>query len=298
LYSLRGGHKSDFFDIVEGNKKTVATWHPETHFHAKESGIQIRMADDRIVHIRVGTVFTIANPKDPSTPFTLKATWMSNNGRDARHHPIGFGYDMWIPDPAGGGKWRKSTHQEGLGVWPGCASHATGHLDLETITLCANPDGSPVPHYVPPAPTRESLGMDLVDALSAGLEKEALRLIDAGADVNRMYKADNNTPLHWACARNLRDVALRLLAAGANPNALNKNFKKPLEVCQNAETLRVLRAALPVPVVPAPVVPVPAPVPAPPATPASAPSEPKPLTKREALLAALKPASGSSAFRR
>jgi hypothetical protein len=243
------------------------------------------MTDDRVVHIRKGSVFTIANPKNPSTPFILKATWMSNNGREAPHHPIGIGYDEWIPAGAsgGGGKWLDSSLPSVLGVWPGCAPHCTAHLDLATITLCANPDGSPVPSYSPPPPTRESLGMELVDALSAGLEKEALRLLDAGADVHRMYKSDKNTLLHWACAWNLVSVGLRLIAAGAKHDLLNKNFKQPLELCRDAETRRILQEALPKPA------PAPAPVSVPVLPVSAPPKEERVLTKRELILAALGP---------
>ena len=272
--------------LLARNQKTIGTWHPETLFHGKESGIRIRMTDDRVVDIRKGTVFTIANPRNPSTPFILKATWMSNNGRESPHHPIGIGYDEWIPAGAsGGGKWLDSSLPSVLGVWPGCAPHCTAHLDLATITLCANPDGSPVPSYSPPPPTRESLGKELLDALSVGQEKEALRLLDAGADVHRMYKSDKNTPLHWACAWNLVSVGLRLIAAGAKHDLSNKNFKCPLELCRDVETRRILQEALPKPA------PVSAPVPVPASAPVSAsapPKEERVPTKRELILAALR----------
>ena len=62
---------------------------------------------------------------------------------------------------------------------------------------------------------------DLPTAVQAGATKQALELIQGGADVNQA-QGDGSTPLLWAINRQDYAVAEALLAKKANPNAANE----------------------------------------------------------------------------
>ncbi len=74
----------------------------------------------------------------------------------------------------------------------------------------------------------------LPDAAQAGDHAAVERLLRAGADVDDRA-ADDTTALHWAAYRNDAELATLLLAAGADPNAANRNGATPLGMaCANA----------------------------------------------------------------
>jgi ankyrin repeat protein len=68
---------------------------------------------------------------------------------------------------------------------------------------------------------------DLATAVQAGASKQALEMIQSGADVNQA-QGDGSTPLIWAVNRQDYDVAQALLAKKANPNAVNEFGAMPL----------------------------------------------------------------------
>ena len=67
----------------------------------------------------------------------------------------------------------------------------------------------------------------LPDAAQAGDHAAVERLLRAGADVDERA-ADDTTALHWAAYRGDAEIAALLLAAGADPNAANRNGATPL----------------------------------------------------------------------
>jgi uncharacterized protein len=75
--------------------------------------------------------------------------------------------------------------------------------------------------------TRAKAPMDLPTAVQAGASKQALEMIQSGADVNQA-QGDGSTALLWAVNRQDYDVAKALLAKKANPNALNEFGAMPL----------------------------------------------------------------------
>ncbi|HEY5667320.1 MAG TPA: ankyrin repeat domain-containing protein [Gammaproteobacteria bacterium] len=79
---------------------------------------------------------------------------------------------------------------------------------------------------------------ELADMIQQGRRFEAIRLIDAGADVNAT-QAEGTSPLHWAVYR--KDAALvdRLLEMGADPSARNRFGSSPL-----AEAVKTADAGL------------------------------------------------------
>lgn len=68
---------------------------------------------------------------------------------------------------------------------------------------------------------------DLATAIQSGASKQALEMIQSGADVNQA-QGDGSTPLIWAVNRQDYDVAQALLAKKANPNAVNYFGAMPL----------------------------------------------------------------------
>lgn len=79
---------------------------------------------------------------------------------------------------------------------------------------------------------------ELADMIQQGRRFEAIRLIDAGADVNAT-QAEGTSPLHWAVYR--KDAALvdRLLEMGADPSVANQFGSSPL-----AEAVKTADAGL------------------------------------------------------
>jgi len=75
--------------------------------------------------------------------------------------------------------------------------------------------------------TRAKAPMDLPTAVQAGASKQALEMIQSGADVNQA-QGEGSTPLLWAVNRQDYDVAKALLAKKANPNATNEFGAMPL----------------------------------------------------------------------
>ncbi len=74
----------------------------------------------------------------------------------------------------------------------------------------------------------------LPDAAQAGDRAAVARLLGAGADADERA-ADDTTALHWAAYRDDPNLAALLLAAGADPNAANRNGATPLGMaCANA----------------------------------------------------------------
>ena len=72
-----------------------------------------------------------------------------------------------------------------------------------------------------------SPGKALIDAIRAGEEAEALRLINEGADVND-YTSDGTRPLHWAAHNEMAFMVDKLLAAGADPTVINAYGATPM----------------------------------------------------------------------
>src|SRR6185295_16711286 len=70
----------------------------------------------------------------------------------------------------------------------------------------------------------------LADKIQAGDRKTALALIDRGADVDDINRAqaDGTTPLHWAVYRGDQELVQRLLKKGAKANVANRYGASPL----------------------------------------------------------------------
>jgi uncharacterized protein len=75
--------------------------------------------------------------------------------------------------------------------------------------------------------TRTPAPKDLATTVQAGVGKQALEMIQSGADVNQA-QGDGSTPLLWAVNRQDYEVAKALLAKKANPNAVNEFGAMPL----------------------------------------------------------------------
>ena len=281
--------------LEQRNKTTTSTWHYDGE------GIQIKMADGRIVHLRKGTVVSVVGTvfdKEFERVF-LRVEHLGGSGRNYPHDPAGFSFRWWSQSPyidLGGWLNGSTVH-----LYPGCDSSARPEFDLSTMELCASPDGRPsIPRYELPTPDLVGMGLALVRAVRATDIAEARRLLDAGADVNKMYGFDRQTAFHWACCNSkMLPIALRLIAAGAVTQSLNKDRATPLMLCGNAEYRAAIQEAIgpaTAPAVPAvPTVPTVPTVPAAPTVPATvlatvpAVPVPRPMTKREAILAALRP---------
>lgn len=72
---------------------------------------------------------------------------------------------------------------------------------------------------------------NMVEGIRNGHVAIVHAFIAKGADVNR---ADRNggTPLHWAAARGLKEIAELLLAKGARPNVKDGDGETPLDVAR------------------------------------------------------------------
>src|SRR5579871_6570993 len=67
----------------------------------------------------------------------------------------------------------------------------------------------------------------LADAIKAGDRDSALKMLQAGGDVNAA-QPDGSTALHWAVYRDDPDLVRALLAKGARPNVVNALGSTPL----------------------------------------------------------------------
>ncbi len=83
----------------------------------------------------------------------------------------------------------------------------------------------------------------LPELVESGERGEALRLVDAGADVNERAP-DGTTALHWAAHFGDAELAERLLARGADPNARNDYGATPLSVAAVEADPRIVAALL------------------------------------------------------
>ena len=87
--------------------------------------------------------------------------------------------------------------------------------------------------------TRTQAPKDLATLVQAGSSKQALDLIQSGADVNKA-QGDGSTPLIWAVNRQDYEVAKALLAKKADPNAVNEFGAMPLtEAAQSNDEMLV-----------------------------------------------------------
>jgi uncharacterized protein len=90
------------------------------------------------------------------------------------------------------------------------------------------------------------IGAPLVNAIRSGDRAAALDLLaNKSADVNGA-EADGSTPLLWAAHSNDAELVVRLLKAGAKPNARNQLGSTPLEEAAfnaNTEAIQALLAA-------------------------------------------------------
>ena len=84
----------------------------------------------------------------------------------------------------------------------------------------------------------------LPDAAQAGDRAAVACLLGAGADVDERA-ADDTTALHWAAYRDDANLAALLLAAGADPNAANRNGATPLGIGVRQRRVRQQRAPRP-----------------------------------------------------
>ncbi|MFM2125304.1 MAG: hypothetical protein RL328_1755, partial [Acidobacteriota bacterium] len=84
---------------------------------------------------------------------------------------------------------------------------------------------------------------DLPTAVQAGATKQALEMIQSGADVNQA-QGDGSTPLLWAINRQDYAVAEALLAKKANPNAANEFGALPLTEAARLNDPRLVKMLL------------------------------------------------------
>eukprot|EP01156_Anaeramoeba_ignava_P022932 Anaeramoba_ignava/c21171_g2_i1.p3 GENE.c21171_g2_i1~~c21171_g2_i1.p3 ORF type:complete len:103 (-),score=19.56 c21171_g2_i1:3172-3480(-) len=61
-------------------------------------------------------------------------------------------------------------------------------------------------------------------------------------NVNYRFKPDNNTPLHFACQKNIKvDIIKYFLDFGADLHAMNLNNDTPLHfACENSQSLQIV----------------------------------------------------------
>ena len=228
--------KKRFIAIDKDNSDTRAT------YHSDGQGIQLVLKNGTSLDLRVGTVVQCDVIRG-GTCF-LKVTGVSSPGREYPSHPIGFFYSEWIPENG----WLMGTHP--IGLYPGSTSHCVTHgYDFNTMRLCPNPDGSPVPTYVAPPETPEELGRQLLAAFSAKWFTDLPAILAKGASLTY---ADTNgdTILHYACRFKKTETAQQLVRLGANVSIPNKRGVTPLhDACRtnNPHLVRnILREGCPV----------------------------------------------------
>lgn len=79
------------------------------------------------------------------------------------------------------------------------------------------------------APSEETSGVELIEAVKAGNTAAANALLDGGADADAR-QGDGATALHWAVHRDDLHVTRRLIDAGANVNAGDDHGVTPLSL--------------------------------------------------------------------
>ena len=82
------------------------------------------------------------------------------------------------------------------------------------------------------ATAAERLGSKLHQACYAANEAEALRLIEEGADVNYISKANQQSPLHQCAIRGLRTAGLKLIERGARLDLRDYYDRTPLDAAR------------------------------------------------------------------
>ena len=82
------------------------------------------------------------------------------------------------------------------------------------------------------ATAAERLGSKLHQACYAAKEAEALRLIEEGADVNYISKANQQSPLHQCAIRGLRTAGLKLIERGARLDLRDYYDRTPLDAAR------------------------------------------------------------------
>ena len=103
----------------------------------------------------------------------------------------------------------------------GDASHTMrvpGNYDLRAISARAT--------------AAERLGSKLHQACYAAKEAEALRLVEEGADVNYISKANQQSPLHQCAIRGLRTAGLKLIERGARLDLRDYYDRTPLDAAR------------------------------------------------------------------
>jgi aryl-alcohol dehydrogenase-like predicted oxidoreductase len=78
---------------------------------------------------------------------------------------------------------------------------------------------------------RLDASQNMVEGIRNGHVAIVHAFIAKGADVN-LADRNGGTPLHWAAARGLRDIAELLLAKGAEPNVKDADGETPLDVAR------------------------------------------------------------------
>src|SRR5215470_5689900 len=83
----------------------------------------------------------------------------------------------------------------------------------------------------------------LAGLIQAGKRDVALKMIAAGADVNAA-QGDGTTPLHWAVHKIDADLARALLARGAKPDVINSYGSSPLAEAAKVGNARLVEMLL------------------------------------------------------
>ena len=106
-------------------------------------------------------------------------------------------------------------------------------MGLTTAGLAAAQSGAPGAEV---AGTDAAAGLRLVEAAKRADQEAALRLLDAGTDLDLdRRQSDGATALHWAVYHDDRALVDRLLAAGAAPGPANDHGVTPVQLaCDNA----------------------------------------------------------------
>ena len=215
--------------IDSANRTTRST------FHSDGKGIHLILNNGTTLDLRVGTVVQ-CDVVHGGTSF-LKVICPSVSGKNYPNHPIGFHYSEWVPENG----WLMGTHP--IGLYPGSEGHCVTHgFHFDTMRLCPNPDGSPVPTYFAPLETPEERGRQLVVALSAKWSADVPRLIQ-GTSLDYV-DPNGDTALHYACRFKYTMVAYHLLQLGANASTPNKIGETPLHEACRTNSPYLVRAIL------------------------------------------------------
>ena len=222
--------KERFIAIDNDNHDTRAT------YHSDGQGIQLVLKNGTSLDLRVDTVVQCDVIRG-GTCF-LKVRAVSSPGRMYPSHPIGFFYSEWVPERG----WLSDYTP--IGLYPGSTSHCVTHgYDFNSMRLCSNPDGSPVPTYVAPPETPEELGRQLLAAFSAKWFTDLPALLAKGASLT--YADPNgDTILHYACRFKQTGTARHLVKLGANVSIPNKRDVTPLHDACRSNDPQLVRGLL------------------------------------------------------